>query len=313
MSTLSQFYGFGQVIPSTYIPIDYLVIGGGGSGGGNRGTSVAGGGGGAGAYINGTGFIVVPGTTYTVTVGAGGVYDNQANQGGDGGFSRLGNIYAWGGGGGGGAFIDAKNVLGSTGGNGQRSPSSTGSITYLERLNVTSLFDLGKIPSSYSISTYEGGGSYSTGAYWPGAGGGGGANQAGTRGGTQAYYDGGKGGNGKPSTITGTAVTRAGGGGGGSIYPSSYYGGPGLAAGGQGGGGGGGWHTTAGFDGSANTGSGGGGAAGSALGGNGGSGTVIIRYPDTFPAPASITGSYTTLSVSGFRGYQWTGSGSIRW
>jgi len=108
MSTLSQFYGFGQVIPSTYIPIDYLVIGGGGSGGGNRGTSVAGGGGGAGAYINGTGFIVVPGTTYTVTVGAGGVYDNQANQGGDGGFSRLGNIYAWGGGGGGGAFIDAK-------------------------------------------------------------------------------------------------------------------------------------------------------------------------------------------------------------
>jgi hypothetical protein len=46
-------------------------------------------------------------------------------------------------------------------------------------------------------------------------------------------------------------------------------------------------------------------------GGNGGSGVVIIRYPDTYPAAASTTGSPSVTTSGGYRIYQWTGSGSI--
>jgi hypothetical protein len=46
-------------------------------------------------------------------------------------------------------------------------------------------------------------------------------------------------------------------------------------------------------------------------GGNGGSGIVIIRYPSTYPAAASTTGSPSVTTSGGYRIYQWTGSGSI--
>jgi hypothetical protein len=46
-------------------------------------------------------------------------------------------------------------------------------------------------------------------------------------------------------------------------------------------------------------------------GGSGGSGVVIIRYPDTFPAATSTTGSPTFTTTGGFNIYRWTGSGSI--
>jgi hypothetical protein len=68
--------------------------------------------------------------------------------------------------------------------------------------------------------------------------------------------------------------------------------------------------------GTANTGDGGQGAASGnstteRAGGAGGSGIVIIAYPSTFAAPASISGTYTTPSRSGYRVYRFTGSGSI--
>jgi hypothetical protein len=72
--------------------------------------------------------------------------------------------------------------------------------------------------------------------------------------------------------------------------------------------------STAGGSGSANT--GGGGAGGSYIGsinsgGNGGSGIVILRYPDTFRAATSTTGSPTITVAGGFRVYNFTASGSI--
>jgi hypothetical protein len=38
---------------------------------------------------------------------------------------------------------------------------------------------------------------------------------------------------------------------------------------------------------------------------------VIIRYPDSFAAAASTTGSPTITVTGGYRIYRWTGSGSI--
>ena len=50
--------------------VEYLVVIGGGGGGGAG--SAAGGGGGAGGYLTGTNFALTPGTSYSITVGAGG-------------------------------------------------------------------------------------------------------------------------------------------------------------------------------------------------------------------------------------------------
>jgi hypothetical protein len=46
-------------------------------------------------------------------------------------------------------------------------------------------------------------------------------------------------------------------------------------------------------------------------GGIGGSGIVILRYPDTFRAATSTTGSPTITVAGGFRVYQFTANGSI--
>jgi hypothetical protein len=55
------------ICPPGVTEVEYLVVAGGGSGG-----SFVGAGGGAGGFRTGTGFSVTAGTTYTVTVGAGG-------------------------------------------------------------------------------------------------------------------------------------------------------------------------------------------------------------------------------------------------
>jgi hypothetical protein len=40
---------------------------------------------------------------------------------------------------------------------------------------------------------------------------------------------------------------------------------------------------------------------------------VVIQYPNTYPAPTSITGTYTDVSGStaGYRTYKFTGNGTI--
>ena len=60
-------------------------------------------------------------------------------------------------------------------------------------------------------------------------------------------------------------------------------------------------------------GGGGGGGANPASqgGGNGGSGVVIIRYPDTYAAATSTTGSPTYTVTGGYRYYTFTGTGTI--
>ena len=56
---------------------------------------------------------------------------------------------------------------------------------------------------------------------------------------------------------------------------------------------------------------GGGGAGRSGSGVSGGSGVAILRYPDTYPAASSTTGSPTITVSGGYRIYKWTGNGSI--
>jgi hypothetical protein len=47
------------------------------------------------------------------------------------------------------------------------------------------------------------------------------------------------------------------------------------------------------------------------FGGVGGSGVVILRYPDTYPAASSTTGSPSITVSGGKRIYKFNGSGSI--
>ena len=242
---------------------DFLVIAGGG-GGWRQGAS---GGGGAGGYRNSyasetsggggsseTSLTFSGGTVYTITVGAGGA----------------------------GAITSPS------------SPSTAGGDSSISGSGITTITSAGG--GSYTVSSGDGG-SGSGGADFGGSGGSGTANQgfggdcgggggAGEAGNTDGQ---GYGGDGLSSSITGSAVTRAGGGAG--------------AGGNRPGGDGGGGNATSpsgnGGDATANTGSGGGAGAASTPndGGDGGSGVVILRMPT-----ASYTGTTSgspTVTTSG--------------
>ena len=261
---------------STNFPysVDYLVVAGGGGGG--RST-VGNGGGGAGGYKTATGFVLTPGTTYTVTVGGGGNGATGTANGSNGSNSVFSSITSTGGGGGDGAGSGGN--AGGSGGGGRNDGSTGGAAS----------------PSGQGNA----GGNGSTGAPYPGAGGGG-ASAAGQN--SQATT-GGVGGAGTASSITGSSVTRAGGGGGGC-----YTGGTG-AAGGVGGGGAGGNPSVAGTAGTANTGGGGGGGGSNANGGTGGSGVVILSVP-TANYTGTTTGSPTVTTSGSNTILTFTGSGS---
>jgi hypothetical protein len=229
--------------------ITYLIIAGGGGGGF--------GGGGAGGFRTDSGFTLTPGTSYTVTVGAGGNGGASSTSGSNSVFS---SITSAGGGVGGGATnnTDAGSNGGSGGGGGHGlgvsgalvSPGNGGS---------------GNTPSTAPSQGNNGG----IGRENPNfaGGGGGGANAAGAD--SPSNGVGGNGGNGTASSISGSSVTYAGGGGG------AYAG-----SGGSGGGGNGGADASSnGTSAAANTGGGGGGAnVIAATRGAGGSGIVIISY-----------------------------------
>lgn len=268
------------------ITANVLVIAGGGSGG----TGYYGGGGGAGGLLDTTAYFSL-GTTYTITVGSGGVgTTTQTNRGGNGGNSSISGsgfttITSVGGGGGGSRNGDVANgnATGAAGGSGGGSafpPTSVGGkgvypgSTYLSQARQG--YDGAPAPVYGTDYGCGGGGAGAVGKYYS----------------NDSSRDGGAG---LASTITGSSVTYAGGGAG--AY-GTYNGGAG----------GGGNSNSAG---SPNTGGGGGGAsANNGQGATGGSGVVIVKYPDSYNA-ATTTGSPTVTAITGYRIYKFTGSGSI--
>ena len=273
--------------------IDLLLVAGGGPGGATAYGNGGAGGGGAGGLLyygaetpktpNGSARSAVPGTTYTVTIGAGGngtVAGGTNTKGTNTTFigGEL-SFTAFAGGRGGGYAGSGGDLSGGSGGgeytgttgfvSGQGNPGGTGGG-----------------PDSYS------------------GGGGGGAGAAGAAG-----ANAGNGGVGLAYAISGSSTYYAGGG--------AADGRTTTGTGGQGGGGDGSYANGAGHGGSGgeNTGGGGGGMCdamnGGSRGGNGGSGVVILRYADTSAAAYSTTGSPTITVAGGYRVYKFTSSGSI--
>lgn len=268
---------------SIFTPVitDVLIVAGGGG--------ATGGGGGAGGFIETTASLI-PGTVYTITVGAGGAgtaYPTPGTVGANGSNSSISTFTAIGGGGGG------KWGTGGTGNPGQNGGSGGGAGA-----NVT-------VGGSSSL-----GGSATTGQGFAGgstpnlsgspAGGGGGAGAAGGNGTNSGTAVGGNGGIGLQSSITGTATYYSGGGGGASNTNQGT----------GGSGGGGNAIATTGAAGTANTGGGGGGTSGSpATGGNGGSGVVILSIP-TAQYTGTTTGSPTVTVVGTKTVLRFTSSGT---
>jgi len=245
-----------QQITGSYA-INYLIVGGGGAGSGG-GLNGGGGGGGSGQLIQST-FYANAGSSYSVTVGAGGPATYGGNASGT--TSIISTIASCIGGSGGnsndsgGAYPGGS---GGTSGNGYAGGAGVGS----DNLSIIA----------------------------PVFGGGGGSSAVGgaayTSGGVNAY--GGAGGAGNASAITGSTVYYAGGGGG--------QGGTLGGFGGSGGGGTGATNTSGVTSGSANTGGGGGGGAYGS--GAGGSGVVIFSYANlTQRATGGTVTSYTTGGI----------------
>ena len=262
--------------------VNFLIVAGGGGGGISGGS----GGGGAGGYrasfnceASGGGgssesaFTAIGGTTYTVTVGAGGAAHpySGCQPGNDGNLSsiagpNISTISSVGGGGGGGGAP----CVGRPGGSGGGADDGAGGT--------------GTTNQGFAGGTSNSGGSY--------GGGGGGAGAVGTN---ATSPTAGPGGNGVASTISGSPVTRGGGGGGATFNGTA-------GGGGTGGGGDGADDGGTGTAGTANTGGGGGGGAltsnGASVGtsGAGGSGVVILRWAT---ADATIGATRTGLTDGG--------------
>lgn len=257
------------------IDCDYLVISGGAGGFNTAVNTNCAGGGGAGGYItsiagesSGGGesnspinipYRLYKGSSYSVTVGAGGA------SGAAGSASTIGILSPIGGGQG---IGEAQQSLRNGGANASSGNVRKGAYGTLPNL-------------------YPGGDSFgSTTATLRAGGGGGGAGSAGSNG-TSGV--GGNGGSGLASTITGSSVTRAGGGAGNCANTTTQ------GTGGSGGGGNSAYNGTAG-SGTVNTGSGGGGQSGSGSAGAGGSGLIVIKYLKqwSITADAGLTLSTTT-------------------
>jgi len=282
--------------------VSWLVVAGGGSGSGGR--SAGSGGGGAGGYrssynseTSGGGASAESalsfevGTTYTVTIGAGGAGQEDLGglQGGNSSISGsdISTITSIGGGGG-------QNMYGHGQSGGSGGGGGYGGSGYA-----------GTSGQGYAggADLYHGGGYY-------GGGGGGGASEVGKQGVSSPARVAGDGGDGRASTITGSSVTYAGGGGGAERF--------GDLAGGSGGAGGGadgrrGNSTEDGIAATANTGGGGGAAGGDSTGqdgGAGGSGVVILRMP-TGNYSGTVTGSPTVTTDGNDTIVKFTSSGTI--
>lgn len=252
--------------PIASYTVSYLVLAGGGSGGNGLA-----GGGGAGGLLTGT-TTLVPGTAYTITVGAGGAAgsDGAYSRGNNGTNSSISGVSITSiGGGGGGAYSATSTPTTADGANGGSGGGGGGADNANTRTWVG-----GSGTSGQGNAGGNGGPNASSSGYSGGGGGG-----SFSVGGTATLKVAGNGGSGTSSSISGSSVTYAGGGGGGA-----YSVGSGVAGSGGSGGGGNGGLTTRGTSAPANTGSGGGGGgyvdpgAQQLAGGSGGSGIVIISY-----------------------------------
>ena len=259
--------------PSGVTSIQLLVVGGGGGGGFDGG-----GGGGGGGVLSYSNFAVTPGTTYSLSVGAGGAWaPGYSANGSLGGNSTFGTVTALGGDGG--YDNHAQQQVGAgngrTGGSGGGQGAPDGTIS----------------GPGYGTSGqgYNGGASTLNTC----GGGGGGAGAVGGAAGNNAP---GNGGIGFLSSISGSTVYYGGGGGGGSWGTAN------SGLGGNGGGGTGGNNNSPnGANGVANTGGGGGGsgvAAGGSHPGNGGSGIVIISYTPMVLSNVTYTWSNGSTGAS---------------
>jgi len=277
-----------QAITTVPYNAEYLVVAGGGGGGRLRG-----GAGGAGGFRTATGFTLTGGTTYTITVGAGGAGSTLTTaRGTNGSDSVFSTITSTGGGGGGSAGgTSAATLTGATGGSG--GGGAADSVTGA----TFGAGGAGNTPSTSPSQGNNGGSGIGTSNF--GGGGGGGAGGVGSAGLTTA---GGAGGAGTASSLSGASVTYAGGGGGGHNATGG--------AAGAGGGGAGGVGAGAGGTGTANTGGGGGGDGnGGSSGGTGGSGIVIISIPTVFYS-GTTTGSPTVTTSGSNTILKYTGSGT---
>jgi hypothetical protein len=280
--TTTQRIAMVPTAPASSFNIDYLVVAGGGAGGG----WYRGGGGGAGELKESASSVALStGSSYVVTIGAGGVgvgvsSDNGSN-GNNGSNSTFYNITSLGGGGGSPGDSSSGNT-GSDGGSGGGAGGNWGgAVANGGSATGTGLGNNGGVGGPGSSA-------------WQCGGGGGGAIQAGFNAGTSGTA--GDGGAGKTYTdatsITGQAFSIAGGGGG-ANYSSGN-----ITVGGIGGGAAGASGTTpytSGPSAANNTGGGGGGGNGvppQGAGGNGGSGIVILRY-----ATADVS-NYTTTGIT---------------
>ena len=294
--SLSNFYGKSNRTGTATPNVEYLLVGGGGGSGTNFSswTNVIYGAGGAGGYISGTGFAVTSDTAITVTVGAGG-----SVKGSDSVFSSL---TAQGGGAGCANPASLKNG-GSGGGIAAGTPSSGGIAA--ESAVGTGVTGQGFAGGSSTVGYLPANTTYPLAPSGALTGGGGGASAAATNGritlsGSYWIRYAGNGGNGSSSSITGTSITYAGGGAGTGWAAN----GTAMPTGTAGTGGGGAANTS----GTANRGGGAGSSVNTAV--NGGSGTVVIRYPNTYRT-AITTGSPTYTNTGGYHIYVFTGSGSI--
>jgi hypothetical protein len=270
-SYLSRWRSFGGDV----VPAEYLVVAGGGGGGLDIG-----GGGGGGGYQTGTTTLSI-GTSYTITVGAGGPIGTNGSN------STFHSFVSLGGGKGGTYAVNNAGVGGSGGGGGGNSQP----------------------PAAGTPGQGKDGGS---GTFGGGSSAGGGGGGAGANGGAATFTSAGIGGNGGvglASSITGSSAYYAGGGGGGQrnfVTPST---------GGLGGGGNGGdSSSTTGKNGVANTGGGAGGTgAGDTTLGIGGSGIIVIKIPSTNVATFSAGLTVSTItSILGFNIYRVTaGTGTV--
>lgn len=291
--------------PTGVSKLNFLVVGGGGSGGTY-------GGGGAGEFIEKLNQDVTAGTSYQVSVGAGGSVSNTSSAGNNGLASSFSTTTAGGGGGGGTLTGPRASIAASAGTDGA---SSGGSVAGNSNTNGVVGIPAADDNDSDSFGS-SGGAGYrwgsSNGDYAYAAGGGGGAGGAGgdgTLSGTVVV--GGAGGLGKQSTITGTYYAGGGGGGANKAQTIDYTGStPGSASHGGG----------SNAAGTANTGGGGGAPGSTGLAGYaGGSGVVVLSYVGTgspsvtsHPAGATKVPSETaTFSVaatspdSGTLSYKW--------